>query len=316
MTSKSEFGKLEKVNLREHWAKEDTEFTPWLSDQDNLRFLGESIGMELELVETETHVGPFRADILCREINSEAYVLIENQLEQTDHLHLGQLMTYAAGLDAVYIIWIAQAFNDEHRAALDWLNHITTEGFYFFGIEVELWKIGNSLPAPKFNIVSKPNEWTKAIRTKQQASKSQRAAMYFDLWNQLVEYMRPKFPNLEYPNPIGMHWIRFPMMDSRAVISYAPTKKKLSLYVLFRGDDPMGWFQHVKGDSKAFQEEIGHILEWVIEDDGSGHAKWFTDFNHEEGQEIISTFEIVGDLINNLKKALTSRYERYVQQEG
>jgi len=90
-------------------------------------------------------------------------VLIENQLERTDHTHLGQLLTYASGLEAVTIVWIAERFTEEHRSTLDWLNKITDESFRFFGLEVELWRIGNSPAAPKFNLVSKPNEWSHSV---------------------------------------------------------------------------------------------------------------------------------------------------------
>ena len=101
----------------------------------------------------EKYVGPFRADILCRNTDDDSLVLVENQVERTDHTHLGQLMTYAAGLETASIVWIAKAFTDEHRAALDWLNEITGENFNFFGLEIELWKIGDSAIAPKFNVV-------------------------------------------------------------------------------------------------------------------------------------------------------------------
>jgi hypothetical protein len=111
----------------------------------------------------ERSVGLFRADILCKETTTDNWVLIENQLERTDHVHLGQLLTYAAGLQAVTIVWIAQYFTEEHRAALDWLNEITDERFNFFGLEIELWRIENSPVAPKFNVVCKPNDWTKKI---------------------------------------------------------------------------------------------------------------------------------------------------------
>ena len=111
----------------------------------------------------EKAVGPFRADILCKDIGTDAWVLVENQLERTDHSHLGQLLTYASGLQAVTIVWIAARFTEEHRATLDWLNKITDESFRFFGLEVELWRIGDSLAAPKFNIVSKPNDWSRSV---------------------------------------------------------------------------------------------------------------------------------------------------------
>lgn len=158
------FGRLEKVELRDFWYKEDRDFTPWLAKPENIEILSEAIGIELEVQSQEQTVGPFRADILCFDINNNHYVLIENQLEKTDHTHLGQLMTYAAGLDAVTIIWISSKFTEEHRAALDWLNRITDETFRFFGIEIELYKIGDSFPAPMFNVISKPNDWSKNVK--------------------------------------------------------------------------------------------------------------------------------------------------------
>ena len=156
-------GRLEKVELRTAWSSESGDFTPWLAMDENLELLGDTIGLDLELEAQEKSVGPFRADILCKETTTGNWVLIENQLERTDHTHLGQLLTYAAGLEAVNIVWVAERFTEEHRATLDWLNEITDDRFNFFGLEVELWRIGGSNMAPKFNVVSKPNDWTKTI---------------------------------------------------------------------------------------------------------------------------------------------------------
>jgi len=161
--TKPDLGKLEQVDLREAWLSEPDDFTPWLAD--HLDLLGETLGLSLELEGTETSVGPFSADILCREVGDGHWVLIENQLERTDHTHLGQIVTYAAGLDALTIIWVAKEFVDEHRAAMDWLNHSTAEGLDFFGVEIELWRIGDSRMAPRLNIVSQPNAWSKGIVT-------------------------------------------------------------------------------------------------------------------------------------------------------
>ena len=125
---------------------------PWLAREENLALLGETLGLELELEAVEQGVGPFRADIVCRDTVSNSRVLVENQLQGTDHRHLGQIFTYAAGLDAVTVVWIAARFTDEHRAALDWLNEITDQRVNFFGLEIELWRIGGSPLAPKFNV--------------------------------------------------------------------------------------------------------------------------------------------------------------------
>jgi hypothetical protein len=156
-------GRLERVSLREAWKNEAGEFTPWLAKEENLALLGETLNLNLELEGTEKGVGPYSADIVCRDADSERVILIENQLEKTDHSHLGQIFTYAAGVDAVIIVWIAKRFTDEHRAAVDWLNRISGSEFHFFGLEVELWKIGDSPVAPKFNIIAQPNDWAKAV---------------------------------------------------------------------------------------------------------------------------------------------------------
>ena len=158
-----QLGRLERVELRDIWVSEASEFTPWLARPENIAELGMALNIDLELEAQEKAVGPFRADILCKDIGTDRWVLIENQLERTDHIHLGQLLTYASGLEAVTIIWIAARFTEEHRATLDWLNKITDESFRFFGLEVELWRIGNSPAAPKFNIVSKPNDWSQSV---------------------------------------------------------------------------------------------------------------------------------------------------------
>ena len=120
----AELGRLERVPLRDTWEKEDQDFTPWLATEENLSVLADTLDMELKLAVQETNVGPFRADILCKNADGGSWVLIENQLERTDHSHLGQLLTYAAGSHAVTICWIAENFTEEHRAALDWLNEI------------------------------------------------------------------------------------------------------------------------------------------------------------------------------------------------
>jgi len=179
----SNLGRLEKVELRDIWKTEDRDFTPWLAQEDNMVVLSETLAMDLEVEAQERNVGPFRADILCKDTFDSSWVLIENQLERTDHTHLGQLLTYAAGLEAVTIVWIAAKVTDEHRAALDWLNDHTDEKIRFFGLEVELWKIGQSLAAPKFNIVSKPNEWTRSISRASSRIESEAVTAFKQMWN-------------------------------------------------------------------------------------------------------------------------------------
>ena len=137
---KVELGNIEQIDVREIWEKEDADFTPWLAQEENIRRLSLALGIDLVVEAEEKEVGPFRADILCKDEATEEWVLIENQLERTDHKHLGQLLTYATGLDAVSIVWIAKEFSEEHRATLDWLNKITDDNHNFFGVKIEVIK--------------------------------------------------------------------------------------------------------------------------------------------------------------------------------
>jgi hypothetical protein len=203
-------GRLEKVDLRTAWTSESGDFTPWLAKAENLKLLGETIDIELELEAQERAVGPFSADILCRDTASDDHwVLIENQLERTDHKHLGQLLTYAAGLKAATIGWIAERFTEEHRAALDWLNDITGERFAFFGLELELWRIGNSPMAPKFNIVSKPNDWSRTVQSSAAASGElpEIKKIQLQFWIAFREYMAQKKSFISCHKAFPQHWI-------------------------------------------------------------------------------------------------------------
>jgi hypothetical protein len=156
-------GNLKRVNVREQWPHEASDFTPWLADEENLNLLGEAIGIELEVEAVEVAVGPYSADILARDSSNGDFVVIENQLAKTDHDHLGKSITYAAGLNASAVIWVASEFTDEHRKALDWLNANSTEDISFIGINVELWQINDSPPAVHFNVVSRPAEFGRKV---------------------------------------------------------------------------------------------------------------------------------------------------------
>jgi hypothetical protein len=153
MEDQWQIGRLERVDIRQIWAKEADDFTPWLAQ--HLCLLGEAIGMELELEAVEKTIGAFRADILARDVQTQKWVLIENQLERTDHCHPGQIVAYAAGLEVRTIVWIATEFTQDHRGALDWLNKISGGRVQCFGIHLEVWRIGTAL-APTFTTISRP----------------------------------------------------------------------------------------------------------------------------------------------------------------
>ena len=232
-------GRLEKIDLREYWKKEDTEFTPWLAKEENIELLSEAIEIELEVQNQEESVGPFRADILCKDTATDHFVLIENQLERTDHTHLGQLMTYAAGLDAVSIIWIAQKFTEEHRAALDWLNRITDETFNFFGIEIELYRIGDSSAAPMFNLVSKPNDWSKLVKKSASAQNLTDVKLrQQEYWQGLKSYVESQKTNFRMQNPLPQHWTNIAIGRSGFSLSATVNSRdnSINIWLNIQGD--------------------------------------------------------------------------------
>ena len=157
-----QFDRLVDLPLREAWKHEAQEFTPWLAQ--NIDHLSEAIGVPLELTGTEVAVETFSADILARNPMDDSIVLIENQLETTDHTHLGQIMTYLAGLEAQTVIWIAPAFREPHLSAIRWLNEHTADGFAFFAVKARVVRIGDSPYAPIFEVVEKPDSWQRRLK--------------------------------------------------------------------------------------------------------------------------------------------------------
>src|SRR5258708_4475707 len=164
LTHQVKLGKLEKGDLRKGWLHEAIAFTNGSALVENLKLLSDEIGIDIKLLQTEAQVGKFIADMLAEEENTGRKVIIENQLEPTNHDHLGKIITYASGYDAEIIIWIVESTREEHVRAIDWLNEHTDEDIDFFLIKMEIWRIGDSPYAPKFQVISQPNDWAKAVK--------------------------------------------------------------------------------------------------------------------------------------------------------
>jgi len=280
MTSQFQLGRLHKVkDIRTCWEKEDRDFTPWLAQDNNIQLLGDTIGLELEVEAQEKDVGPFRADILCKDTSkdeeSESWVLIENQLERTDHIHLGQLLTYAAGLNAVTIIWIAARFTEEHRATLDWLNKITDKNFSFFGLEIELWRIGESATAPKFNIVSKPNDWIKTVagaaKAIQGSGLTEIKKLQYEYWTAFSEYAREHATQINPTKPLHQHWMNIAVGRSgfklNAIASFKPetasdNPHEIRADVCIGSKEAKVYFQLLEQQKAEIEAEFGSSLSW------------------------------------------------------
>ena len=265
--SSTSLGRLEKVDVRTIWDHEARDFTPWLARQENLGQLGDAIGMEMELEGTEQDVGPFNADILCRDTVDDSRVLIENQLERTDHSHLGQLLMYAAGLDAVTVIWIARRFRDQHRAALDWLNEITDKGIRFFGIEIELWQIGESAVAPKFNLVSKPNDWSKIVSStaKSQAELTDTQQLNLEYWRALSDHIEEHGERVTSRSPQAKSYADFAVGRSGCNLSASVNTQepfvRVLLWISGTGDSE-ALFRLLEEERSVIEHEIGVSLDW------------------------------------------------------
>ncbi len=264
-TPASQLGRLETVDLREVWPSEAGHFTPWLAQPENMASLADAIGLELEIEATEKDVGPFRADILCRETATENLVLIENQLERTDHVHLGQLLTYAAGLKAVTIVWVAERFTDEHRAALDWLNDITDDKFNFFALEIELWKIGHSALAPKFNVVCSPNDWSKTLAAIASGELSETKRLQLEYWTDFHKLLRTQKSRVRGNSPAPQACNGFPIGTSgRWLETFCNTREnRIGVHLVLAGQDARAEFDLLQGQASEIEQRIGEQLEWI-----------------------------------------------------
>jgi hypothetical protein len=254
-------GKLEQVDLRTIWKNEAYDFTKWLARPENMAILGEEVDVSLKLIETETNVGSFKTDILAEDDQGRK-VVIENQLEETDHDHLGKIITYAAGKDAKIIIWIVNEVRDEHKQAIDWLNEHADEELNFFLIKMELWKIGSSPPAPKFEVVSKPNDWTKMVR-EPSYEPTETKLMQRDFWDKFKQYALGHNTTLRLGKPRPQHWYDTPIGSSVAhsafTINTQEDKLGCELYIpeekeLFR------WLSSHKGEIEG---ELGEKPDWM-----------------------------------------------------
>jgi hypothetical protein len=199
----SQLGDLRRVPLREIWPHEARDFTAWLAE--HLTDLGNALGLDLELVAREAPVGAFSLDLLARDLGRNRTVIIENQLEPTNHDHLGKLLTYASGHDAHVVIWIAADFRDEHRQALDWLNQHTDENIEFFGVVVEALRIDDSLPAVNFKLIASPNEWRKQNVGGPVVQPTARGEAYRAFFQPLIDNLRDThhFTNVRIAQPQG-----------------------------------------------------------------------------------------------------------------
>jgi len=261
---KKNLSKLNKVELREVWDHEALDFTKWLAQQENLDLLSEEIGLDIKLTRIEAPVGKFSVDILAEEEGTGRKIIIENQLEDTNHDHLGKIITYASGYDAEVIIWIVRDVREEYQKAIDWLNDHTDDKISFFLIKVELWQIEGSNPAPKFETIVAPNEWAKAIKQSGATGElTDTKIQQLDFWTNYRKYVKNIDSRVRLQTPRPQHWYDVSMGSSDAHITLTiNTRENLigcEIYIS-RKKDLFAFLQNRKAD---VEKQIGQKIEWV-----------------------------------------------------
>ena len=231
----AEIGRLIEVDVRELWKHEQYDFSNWLAKESNIEYLNEILGLTLIEVDKEINVGPYRCDIVATDETSGLKVIIENQLESTNHDHLGKIITYASGLDAKVIVWIVKEAKEEHRAAIEWLNNYTSSEIDFFLIEIHAYKIGDSNPAPKFEVVEKPNDFVKRSKNKDDGELNTSQTERLIFWTQFNEKILSKGKPFNLRKPTTDHWYDVAIGTSAAKIAVDLVNKEnciiLELYI-------------------------------------------------------------------------------------
>lgn len=265
MSGNKHLSKLERVPLREGWKHEAGEFTPWLAETENLNALADALGVsELVRVATEHWVGDFKLDILCTD--GDEQVVVENQLDETDHKHLGQILAYAAGVGAKKVVWVAESFRPEHIAALQFLNENTTENLSFFGVQIELWRIGDSPLAPKFEVVAKPNDWTKSGREQARAASTASPTKQLQLrfWAALIEALSKSAPQIRPQKPRPQHWLNNSIGRSGFGLNITANTRdeRLGVELWLPGADAKQHFANLTAYKPEIEKKLGFELDW------------------------------------------------------
>ena len=257
-------GQLKEIkDLRKVWPHEALDFTPWLAEEENLALLSDTIGLEIAVDETESSVGDFNVDIYATETGTDRKIIIENQLEDTNHDHLGKLITYASGKSADIVIWVVKRARSEHRAAIEWLNNHTDENIAFFLLEVKLYQIGDSDIAVKFEVIEKPNDWTKEI--KRQTSSSPTLQARYDYWVAFNDYA---FKHTAFAKSFNRrkastdHWMTLSVGSSVCHIRLLQVRKDNNIIVEWNITDDKDLYQRFHTHKADIESDMGMTLDW------------------------------------------------------
>lgn len=302
-------GRLKNVRPREIWPHEALHFTPWMLT--NVDVLSDLLGMDLVLEEAEHPVGGFSLDLKGYDQATGEVVIVENQLESSDHLHLGQIITYAAGTDPTTVVWVAAGFRPEHRAAIDWLNQRTDENTRFFGVIVRVVQIGDSIPAPNFELAAAPNDWRKHVKAATSApsaelTESQRTFQEF--WEFVLGRLREVEPTWTRAKTSRAAWIDVPTGMASVAHSLQWNAGTLSCQLYFSSSDGelnLRRFEALRARRHEFEEVLRVGADWDVMEGRKGTRiivrSHFDDITHRAQWSDMAVWLV--DMIGRFKAA-------------
>ena len=256
-------GKIKEVDIRKVWAHEQYDFSKWLATEENIKELGDTLNLSLTDIETEKFVGTYRCDIICKDELTGKAVLIENQLEPTNHDHLGKIITYASGLDASVVVWIVGEARQEHASAIEWLNKHTDDDLAFFLVEVHAYTIGDSLPAPMFKIIEQPNDFVRSVKaTAHGGELSESQIKRQEFWTMFNEILDQRGKPFNKRKATTDHWYSIAVGSSQCHISIDLVNKEHRIRVGMWIDNNKEMFDQMHEHKEEIEAAAGFKMEW------------------------------------------------------
>lgn len=256
-------GKLKEIDIRTVWAHEQYDFSKWLASDENIKELGDVLNLSLTEIETEKFVGSYRCDIVCKDEITGKSVLIENQLEPTNHDHLGKIITYASGLDASVVVWVVASAREEHASAIEWLNKHTTSDVDFFLLEVHAYTIGDSVPAPMFKVIEQPNDFAKSVKSLANSGDlNESQVRRLEFWNMLNDALDRKGKPFNKHKATTDHWYTVAVGSSQCYISIDLVNKEHKIRVGLWVTDNKKMYDMFYSHREEIEAAFGEALEW------------------------------------------------------
>ena len=307
-------GRLKEIDIRKVFPHEQYDFSAWLAKEENIDELGNTLNLSLSDIETEKFVGNYRCDIICKDEITGKSVLIENQLEATNHDHLGKIITYASGLDAAVVIWVVASARDEHASAIEWLNKHTDENVSFFLVEVHAYTIGDSEPAPQFRIIEQPNDFTKSVKAlaeKGELNESQKQRLNF--WNQFNDVIDERGKPFNKRKATTDHWYSIAVGSSKCHISIDLVNKDHKIRVGLWIADSKDLFDYLYEHKDEIESSAGMVLSWDRLDDkkASSISNSFKGLNYNKQDNYAELMNKAIDYVIALREAFTPFIQEY-----